>query len=250
MGLSTQDLIEEKVIVAGGTGHIGSRVVRKLVAEGVNPQNIRVIYYPGSSTSAIDDLPVELYPQDILDKETLPKAVEGCKYVFDLIGNTAMHNKSRKIQWMVNVEGTRNLLEMCEGAEKIVYTSTVDALGFAYPKGSLGDETTSPYVSENPQIGKEVPKTHMFDSPEETLEFADAIHEGTAPKKWWKKIKIGYHDSKLAAEEIVNRLHHDTGLPVTCVLPGLNFGPGDDFIGSGTYLLRVMIKQMVIILQC
>ena len=242
--LSIQDLTDEKFIVAGGTGFIGSRVVRKLVAEGVQPQNIRVLYYPGSLTTAIEDLPVDLYPIDILKKESIPKALQGFNYIFDLIGNTAMDNKSKKIQWLVNVEGTRNLLEACEGMERIVYTSTVDTLGRAYPRGALGNENTSPYVCENPQIGKLVPKLHSFDSPEEALEFADAIHDGTAPKKWWKKIGIGYFDSKLAAQEIINRMHHDTDLPVISVLPTLNFGPGDDLIGSGLYLLRIQSNSM------
>lgn len=244
MALSNQDLIDAKIVVTGGTGFIGSRVVRKLIAEGVTPQNIRVIYYPGSNTTAVDDLPIDLYPLNILDKPALPKALEGFKFIFHLIGNTDLSGKKKKIQWLVNVEGTRNLLEACQNVEKVVYTSTVDTLGRAYPEGAFGDETTSPYASENPQIGKEVPKLHSFESPEEVLEFVDAVHDGTAPKKWWKKIDIGYFDSKLAAEELVNRFHREEGIPVVTVIPGLNFGPGDDGIGSGIYLLRIQSNSM------
>ncbi|MHA1265013.1 MAG: NAD-dependent epimerase/dehydratase family protein [Candidatus Helarchaeota archaeon] len=242
--LSKEDLTNAKIIVAGGTGFIGSRVIRKLIQEGVPPQNIRVLYYPGSLTSAIEDLSVELYPLDILDSQSIPKAFEGFQYLFYLIGNTAMDSKSKRIQWLVNVEGARYMLEHADSFEKIVYTSTVNTLGSPNPVGSLGNEETSPYVSERPEIGKEIPKFHSFDSPEEVLEFADAIHTGTAIKKWWKKIGIGYFDSKLAAQELVNRAYRDHAIPVVSVLPGQNYGPGDDLIGNGLYLLRIQTNSM------
>jgi len=239
-----QDLINEKVLVAGGTGFIGSHVVRKLIAEGVSPENIRVLYYPGSLTSAVDDLSVELYPLDILDKDSVPDAFQGFKYLFYLIGNTAMDNKSKKIQWLVNCEGVRNMLANSHAFERIVYTSTINVLGSPNPVGSIGDEQSSPYVSVRPEVGKTIPKYHSFDSPEDILEFADAIHDGTAPKKWWKKIGIGYFDSKLAGQELVNRAFKNEGLPIVSVLPGQNYGAGDDLIGNGLYLLRIQTNSM------
>ncbi len=242
--VTNQDIIEAKILVAGGTGFLGSRVVRKLINTGVKPQNIRVLYYPGSLTSAVDDLSVELYPLDILDTNSIPQAFKGFQYLFYLIGNTAMDSKSKRIQWLVNVEGVRNMLNHSQEFERIVYTSTVNVLGSPNPVGSIGDETSRPYVSERPEIGKEIPKYHSFDSPEETLEFADTIHNNTAPKKWWKKIGIGYFDSKLAGQELVNRAFKDEGLPILSVLPGQNYGPGDDMIGNGLYLLRIQTNSM------
>ncbi|MHA1144443.1 MAG: NAD-dependent epimerase/dehydratase family protein [Candidatus Helarchaeota archaeon] len=235
------NLQDAKILVTGGTGFIGSRVIRKLIAEGVPARSIRVLYYPGSMKTAIEDLDVEFFPANILDQDRVEEAVKGRNYVWHLVGNTSFDGKAKKFQWLINVEGTRNVLNAClkESIEKLVYTSTCNTLGCPFPIGSLGDEKTSPYISERPEIGKEVPKSHTFDSPEEALEFADAIHENRASKKWWKKIGIGYFDSKLAAQEIVNRYYKDEGLPVVSVLPGTNFGPGDEFIGSGLYILRI-----------
>ncbi|MHA1277321.1 MAG: NAD-dependent epimerase/dehydratase family protein [Candidatus Helarchaeota archaeon] len=244
MNITLDNLRTAKILVAGGTGFIGSRIVRKLIAKGVTPQDIRVLYYPGSLTSAVDDLSIELYPIDILKKEKIPEAFDGFKYLFWVIGNTAMDNKSKRIQWLVNVEGTRIMLENAGNFEKIVYTSTVNTLGSPNPVGSLGNEETSPYTSIRSEIGREVPKFHSFDSAEETLEFADAIYNGTGPKKWWKKIGIGYFDSKLAAQELVNRAYHDEKIPVVSCLPGQNYGPGDDLIGNGLYLLRIQSNSM------
>ncbi|MGV9205668.1 MAG: hypothetical protein ACOC44_16795 [Promethearchaeia archaeon] len=97
-------------------------------------------------------------------------------------------------------------------------------------------ETSSPYKNE--------PKVHTFDSAEEALSFADAVHQGTASQKWWKKIDIGYYDSKLAAQELISREVKENGLNIVSVLPDTFFGPYDFFIGNGMYLIRIYNNSM------
>jgi len=52
-----------KILVLGGTGHLGSVLVRALVqAEGVLPADIRVFFLRGSPTADLQDLPgLELF---------------------------------------------------------------------------------------------------------------------------------------------------------------------------------------------
>ncbi|MHA1230305.1 MAG: NAD-dependent epimerase/dehydratase family protein [Candidatus Helarchaeota archaeon] len=238
--MNIDEIIDKNFLIIGGAGFIGSRLTRLLIKKGVKESNIKIVYYPNSITTTLNGLKVKLCPSDILDKQKLANTFKDINYVFHFAGNTSMDVKKKKIQWLVNVEGTRNIMELCleKDIEKVVYTSTVNTLGCPYPIGSLGDENTSPYKSERPIIGEKVPKNHIFNSRDETLEFIEGARNNSI-KKWWKKIKIGYFDSKLAAQELVNKLHKEEKLPVVSILPGTCFGPGDDLIGNGLYLLRV-----------
>ncbi|MHA1310419.1 MAG: NAD-dependent epimerase/dehydratase family protein [Candidatus Helarchaeota archaeon] len=242
---SINDLIDKKFLIIGGTGFIGSRLIRQLILNGINPSNIKVVYYPNSLTSSINDIKVKLFPADILDKKMLSPAFKGVDFVFHFAGNTSMDIKKKHLQWLVNVEGTRNIMELSleNDIKKVIYTSTVNTLGCPYPIGSLGNENTSPYVDERPEIGKKVPKNHIFNSKDETLNFIESVHKNKI-KKWWNKIKIGYFDSKLAAQELVNLFYKENNLPVVSILPGTSFGPGDDLIGNGLYLLRIYHNSM------
>jgi dihydroflavonol-4-reductase len=144
------------------------------------------------------------------------------------------------VQWMVNVEGTRNVLDAASYAgrvERIVHTSTVNTLGAPNPAGTLGSEETSPYAQETRSV-------HSFVSADEALAFALAVHDGTAPSNWPNSLRVGYFDSKLAAQELVSKSCTDRGVPVVSVLPGTFFGPRDYFIGSGTYILQVYQNKM------
>ncbi|MEX2718284.1 MAG: NAD-dependent epimerase/dehydratase family protein [Candidatus Sigynarchaeum springense] len=230
----------EKVLVTGGTGHLGTALIHHLVRKGLSPQNIRVLYLAGTPTEGLADLPgVELVAGNVLSESDVKGALQGVTHVFHMVGNTTFDPFKKKGQWLVNVEGTRNVLEAClnvPSIQKIVYTSTVNTLGVPSPVGSLGTEETSPYTSS--------PRMHSFDSPVAILRFADDVHAGTAPANWVKRIGIGYFDSKLAAQEIVTRFYKDHRLPVVSVLPGTNFGPYDNMVGSGMYLLRVYHNAM------
>ncbi|MHA1368604.1 MAG: NAD-dependent epimerase/dehydratase family protein [Promethearchaeota archaeon] len=227
----------KKILVTGGTGFLGSNIIRHLVNSiGIEPKNIRVFYLEGTPTHNLSNIKgLDFFQGNVVNFDSVNEAVKDIDIVWHVAGNTTFDPFKRRIQWLVNVEGTRNVLDAClksDSVERIVYTSTVNTLGAPYPPGSFGDENTSPYDERTKSV-------HSFTSPEEILSFADAVHKDKAQKNWWKKIKVGYHNSKLAAQEMVNRAYRDHGLNVVSVLPGTFFGSGDAFVGPGIYILQV-----------
>lgn len=236
------NLSEEKILITGGTGFLGSNIIAHLIKKREIPQeSISAFYLENTSTIAVQEWPkVELIPGNILDYKSLESACKGKTIVFHTVGSTSFEPRAKKIQWLINVEGTRNIASIVSNSnsiKKVVYTSTVNTLGVPNPEGSLGTlETSNPYHN--------TPKLHSFSSPQEILDFADSIHEGSVPDKWWKDIDIGYFDSKLAAQEIINRAVQENDLNIVSVLPGTFFGPRDYFIGSALYLIRIYNNAM------
>ena len=68
-----------KVLVTGGTGFIGSHVVRRLCAEGFS---VRVLARPTSPLGGLQGLPVEFVTGDLRDRQSLERAVKDCQTVF------------------------------------------------------------------------------------------------------------------------------------------------------------------------
>ena len=159
------ELKEKRILITGGTGFLGANLTHHLVkSRGLSPENIRIFYLENTSTIALEDLPtLELIPGNILDKGSIERACKGIDIIFHTVGNTSFEPRAKKIQWLINVEGTRNLLEVIKDSnsiEKCVYTSTVNTLGVPDPVGSIGTlETSNPYTNK--------PKLHSFNSPEE-----------------------------------------------------------------------------------
>jgi dihydroflavonol-4-reductase len=61
---------------------------------------------------------------------------------------------------------------------------------------------------------------------------------------WVREIGIGYYDSKLAAQELVNDYIRRYDMNAVSVLPGTMFGAYDYLIGTGTYLISIYHGQM------
>jgi nucleoside-diphosphate-sugar epimerase len=79
--------------------------------EKVPESSIRILYVQGGSTWSIGDLPgVELVPGDVLDPDSVAAACSDRTLVFHTAGITSFDPRLKRIQWLINVEGTRNVL--------------------------------------------------------------------------------------------------------------------------------------------
>jgi dihydroflavonol-4-reductase len=125
-------------LVTGGTGLVGSHVVRALVERG---DDVRVAVRDGSLLDNLAGLDVELVTADVLDRRAVRRAVRGVTRVFHAAGLTSLRAGAESM-FRLNVEGTRVVLEeaLRAGVERAVYTSSVAAIGPA-PRGSTADET-------------------------------------------------------------------------------------------------------------
>jgi len=127
-----------RTLITGATGFIGSHVTRLAVARG---DEVRVTVRPGSPRAALEGLEVEQVRADVCDRRSIRRAMRGVDRVFHVAGTTSLA-LPRERAFAVNVEGTRIVLEeaLSAGVERIVYTSSVAAIGPARP-GRTADES-------------------------------------------------------------------------------------------------------------
>ena len=127
-----------KTLVTGGTGLIGSHVARALLQRG---DDLRLTVRASSKTDNLEGLECETVRADIHDRRSLRRALKGVDRVFHVAGYTSLRAPAARL-YRINVDGTRTALEEClrAGVERVVYTSSVAAVGPAEP-GSTADET-------------------------------------------------------------------------------------------------------------
>jgi dihydroflavonol-4-reductase len=125
----------------GATGCVGANVVAALLARGYDVWAMR---RATSSLDALDGLRPELVVGDILDPPSLVSACQDCALVFHVAAVSDYWRTSAQRIYRVNVEGTRNVLEAAleAGVERLVYTSSIGALG-APSQGHLLDESAT-----------------------------------------------------------------------------------------------------------
>jgi dihydroflavonol-4-reductase len=115
------------ILVTGATGHIGNVLVRELVERG---ETVRVFVLPGEDCRPLGGLDFELMVGDVLDYESLLRAMQGVEMVFHLAGIISIMPGRDDLVRQVNVQGTRNVLRAVReaGVRRLVYTSSIHAI--------------------------------------------------------------------------------------------------------------------------
>ena len=131
-----------KVLITGSSGFIGAAVTRAVVAKG---DEVRVLVRSTSNRTNLDGLPVETVEGDLQDSKSLKRALTGCQGVYHVAAHYALWAQDPTTFYNVNVEGTKHLFRAAEetGVERIVYTSTIGAIGLP-DDGGLGREELFP----------------------------------------------------------------------------------------------------------
>lgn len=125
-----------KVFVTGGTGQLGSEVVRQLVAAG--HEVVALVRNPDRAR-LLDGVPCTLLQGDVTQPESLQ--ISGCEVVFHLAGVVSYWKPGRPRLDRVNVSGTANVLHaaVAAGVRRFVLTSSIATLGHV-PGHDVGDE--------------------------------------------------------------------------------------------------------------
>ncbi len=127
-------------LVTGATGFVGCHVVRALVARG---EQVRVLVRSTSWLDLLEGLPVERAIGDLRDRASLDRAVAGCRRLYHVAADYRLSAPNPQELYDANVQGTAHLLDAATqaGVERIVYTSTVGALGKSRPDAPATEET-------------------------------------------------------------------------------------------------------------
>jgi len=115
------------ILVTGAAGHIGNVLVRELVERG---EKVRALILPGEDTTSIYGLDIEVIVGNVLDADSLNRAMRGVDIVYHLAGIISILPDKDELMWKVNVEGTRNVLAAAKKAnvKRLVHTASIHAL--------------------------------------------------------------------------------------------------------------------------
>ena len=192
--LSQAPAREGEVVVLGGTGFIGKRVVAELLEAGrpVTCLVRRTHSLPEGIVAAARDGRVRLVSGSLEDTSGLAELLRGVDSVVHLAtgGGDTWEQVERSM-----VQGSVGVAEAClaAGVSRLAYVSSIAAVDTAHP-GSLADSpTTDPRAAE----------------------------------------RGAYARGKAATEEALQALHRERGLPLVVLRPGVVVGEGTPMQHSG-----------------
>jgi predicted dehydrogenase/nucleoside-diphosphate-sugar epimerase len=189
---------ENEVVVLGGTGFIGRRVVARLLAKGENVTCItrRNHSLPPSIVEPAMEGKLRMIRASLGDEEGMARALKGARRCIHLA--TGNGNDWAEVQ-KIMVDGSARVAEQCSeaGVERLVYVSSIAAL-YTGPDGA----------------------------PEGKI--ADSWDTDPEPEK-----RPLYSKGKAAAEKALKAVADRTGLKLVVARPGVVLGEGTPMQHSG-----------------
>jgi dihydroflavonol-4-reductase len=146
--MTTEIGVDDRVLVTGASGFVGSAVVAALLAQG---KSVRALV---RATSPLANLPrtgVEIVQGDLRDPAAMAAAMLDVRYLFHVAADYRLWARDPGEIMTANVEGTRNVMQAASqaGVARIVYTSSVATL--ALREGAAADESVG--LTESQAIG-------------------------------------------------------------------------------------------------
>lgn len=197
-------MVNKKILVTGGTGFIGSRLVNRLAS---TQDDIHVLVRKTSDLTPLDDSigKITLAYGDVTDSSTIEQLFHGFDQVYHCAGLTYMGSKKNDYLKKINVEGTANVLNasMSAGVQRVVHVSSITAVGISRDRKPVDE--TCPW---------------NFD-----------------------RIDLEYARTKHAAEKTVGEFVKK-GLDCVIVNPAFVFGAGDINFNAGRLIKDVYNRKM------
>src|SRR4030065_1087024 len=109
------------ILLTGGTGFIGSRLVEKLILQ--HKAHVRVIARNYSKAMRIARFPVDILAADVTDKDIVIKAMENCDIVFHCAHDSVL---TAGPQRQMAIQGTMNVAQAAlqHNVSRMVHVST------------------------------------------------------------------------------------------------------------------------------
>src|SRR4029434_7829925 len=128
-------------LITGGTGFLGSHLVRQLIAAGADVVRVMATSSPGW----LVDLGVETFAGSITNADDNKRAVEGISEIYHLAGKVSREREDAREMYDVHVEGTRLLCDAAKaaGVKTIVLSSTSGTIAVTEDGDILPDEAYS-----------------------------------------------------------------------------------------------------------
>jgi dihydroflavonol-4-reductase len=191
-------------LITGGTGFLGSHLVRQLVESGA--KDIRVM--ATSIPEWLTGLGVDTFAGSVTNADDVARAAEGVTEIYHLAGKVSREKDDAREMYKLHVEGTRLLCDAAKkaGVKTIVLASSSGTIAVTEKGDMVPDETYPPPL--------------------------DII------SRW------PYYASKAYQEMAARERFNGRGLRLVIMNPSLLLGPGDDRLSSSKVVLDFMARRV------
>lgn len=133
---------KHQILVTGGTGFLGSYLLRKLLMDGYT--QIRALKRATSDLALVQDLQdqIEWIDCDVLDVLGLEDAMKGVHQVYHCAAVISFNPRDQRQMKKINTEGTANVVNaaLIENIDKLVYVSSISAIGRSEKRPNIDEK--------------------------------------------------------------------------------------------------------------
>src|SRR5215831_3724169 len=196
--------VSPTTLITGGTGFLGSHLVRQLVDSGAKDIRVMATAIP----EWLADLGVDTCEGSVTNEDDVARALEGVTEIYHLAGRVSREKDDAREMYKLHVDGTRLLCDAAKkaGVTTIVMASSSGTIAVSEDKDEIADETYSAPL--------------------------DII------SRW------PYYASKAYQEMAALERFNGKGLRLVIMNPSLLLGPGDDRLSSTKVVLDFMARKI------